>query len=309
MAVLARGEERLRQTQDELAALGVRALAIATDVADADAVERAAAEVEEKLGPIDVWVNNAMTAVFARAMEITPDEYQRVTAVCYLGYVHGTLAALKRMQSRDRGHLIFVGSAVAYRGIPLQAAYSGAKHAIQGFFDSLRTELLHEQSGVRVTMVQMPAVNTPQFNWCRSKLPRKAQPLPPIYQPEVAADAIYFASTTNRREVWVGASTVKGIIGNRLLPWYADRYLARHGVEGQMTNEPKPSTQQDNLYEPAVGNPGAHGDYDARATARSPQLWASKHRGTVALTTLALVSAAAALWCGLTRDALAGQQS
>ncbi len=295
VAVLARGEERLDETRKELEALGVRALAIPTDVADADAVEQAAVRVENELGPIDVWVNDAMTDVFAPAVEITPAEYRRVTEVCYLGFVHGALSALKRMRSRDRGHLIFVGSAVAYRGIPLQAAYSGAKHAIQGFFDSLRAELLHERSHVRLTMVQMPAVNTPQFNWCRSKLPEKAQPLPPIYQPEVAADAIYFASTANRREVWVGGSSVFGIIANKIAPGFADRYLARKGFKGQMTGEPKPASHQDNLYEPAQGSFGAHGDFDGRASARSVQLWAAKNRGVVALATLTLAGTIGAL--------------
>lgn len=278
VAILARGVERLRETEAELCEMGVRALGISVDVADADAVENAAATVERELGPIDVWVNDAMTDVFAPALEITPAEYKRVMEVCFHGYVHGTLSALRRMQSRRRGHLIFVGSAVAYRGIPLQAAYSAAKHAIQGFFDTLRCELLRDDSPVRLTMVQMPAVNTPQFNWCRSKLPRKAQPLPPIYQPEVAAEGIYFASTTNRREVWVGFSTVKGIIGNRLVPWYADRYLARHGFSGQMTSEAKPADHQDNLFGPARGSYAAHGDFDARAKRHSVQLWAARHR-------------------------------
>ncbi|HVU24636.1 MAG TPA: SDR family oxidoreductase [Opitutus sp.] len=294
VVVLARGQERLDDTVRQLEGLGVRALGISLDVADAAAVEAAAARIERELRPIDVWINDAMTDVFAPALDITAEEYRRVTEVCYLGYVHGTLSALKRMTARNRGHLIFVGSAVAYRGIPLQAAYSGAKHAIQGFFDSLRTELIHDGSAVRLTMVQMPAVNTPQFNWCRSKLPEKAQPLPPIYQPEVAADAIYFASTTDRREFWVGGSTVKGIIGNRLAPNFADHYLARKGLSGQTTGEPKPASHQDNLFEPASGLFGAHGDFDGRARPASLQLWASKNRralgvGALVATGLALV--------------------
>lgn len=295
IAVLARGKDRLDDTRLQIGRLGVRCLSLPVDVADAGAVEAAAHTVERTLGPIDVWVNNAMTDVYAPAMEITPDEYKRVTEVCYLGYVHGTLSALRRMKPRNRGHLIFVGSAVAYRGIPLQAAYSGAKHAIQGFFDSLRCELIHEGSAVRLTMVQMPAVNTPEFNWCRSKLPRKAQPLPPIYQPEVAADGIYFASTTDRREVWVGGSTVKGILGNRIAPGFADRYLARTGYSGQMTNEPKPASHQDNLFEPAIGLFGAHGDFDSRARSYSVQLWASKHRRALGIGAVAALGVAASM--------------
>jgi len=295
VAVLARGEERLEETRIELEALEVRVLTIPTDVADADAVEAAAERIEKELGPIDVWVNNAMTDVFAPALEITPEEYRRVTDVCYHGYVHGALSALRRMKPRQRGHLIFVGSAVAYRGIPLQAAYSGAKHAIQGFFDSLRTELLHDQSRVRLTMVQMPAVNTPQFNWCRSKLAEKAQPLPPIYQPEVAADAIYFASTVNRREIWVGGSSVLGIVANKLAPGLADRYLARRGFSGQVTGDPKEANHGDNLFEPAPGIYGAHGDFDERASRHSPQLWAAKHRASLTLAALTVIGAASAL--------------
>lgn len=295
VAVLARGEERLKETEAELRELGANALGVSVDVADAAAIDAAADRIESELGPISVWVNNAMTSVFAAATDIAPDEYRRVTEVCYLGYVHGALAALRCMKPRDRGHLIFVGSAVAYRGIPLQAAYSGAKHAIQGFFDALRTELLHAHSGIRLTMVQMPAVNTPQFEWCRSKLPKMPQPLPPIYQPEVAADGIYFASTSDRREVWVGASTVKGIVGNRLAPWYADRYLAQHGFEGQMTDDPKPQAAPDNLFQPVSGPHAAHGRFNEHARSRSVQLWASKHR------TALLASGAAMLFWAVAR--------
>ncbi len=278
IGLIARGEEALQSTKREVEALGGEAIVLPCDVADADAVEAAAARVEEELGPIDVWVNDAMTSVFAFIKDTTAAEFKRVTEVCYLGYVHGTLAALKRMLPRDRGHIIQVGSALAYRGIPLQAAYCASKHAIQGFMDSLRTELIHDRSKIVATMVQMPALNTPQFDWCRSKLPLRAQPVPPIYQPEVAARAIVFASKNRRREVYVGASTVIAIIGNKLFPRLGDLYLGKTGVKAQQTSEPAVSGRPDNLYKPVGGNPGAHGRFDRRAHSHSPQLWMSVHR-------------------------------
>src|SRR5215813_7147603 len=235
IGLLARGRDGLEAARREVEEMGGRALALPVDVADADRVEAAAAEVEEKLGPIDVWVNNAMTSVFSPVKEMKPEEFKRVTEVTYLGAVYGTLSALKRMLPRDHGVIVEVGSALAYRGIPLQAAYCGAKHAIQGFVDSLRCELLHDGSNVQVTMVQMPALNTPQFGWVKSRLPHKAQPVPPIYQPEVAADAIYFAGHNPRREFYVGFSTVKAIIGNKLIPGVADWYLARRGYTAQQS--------------------------------------------------------------------------
>src|SRR5215212_6513550 len=235
VGLLARGRGGLKGARAEVESAGGKALLVPTDVSDAGAVERAARRIEEEFGPIDVWVNNAMTSVFSPVKEMTPDEFRRVTEVNYLGYVYGTLAALGRMLPRDRGSIVQVGSALAYRGIPLQSAYCASKHAIQGFMDSLRAELLHDGSNVRVTMVQMPALNTPQFGWVRSRLPHKAQPVPPIYQPEVAAEAILWAARHDRREVLVALPTVEAVLGNNLVPGLADRYLARTGYEGQQT--------------------------------------------------------------------------
>ncbi len=251
---------------------------IPCDVTDAEGIEAAAERVERELGPIDVWVNVAMTSVFAFVKETTAAEFKRVTEVCYLGYINGTLAALKRMLPRNRGHIIQVGSALAYRGIPLQAAYCASKHAIQGFMDSLRAELIHDKSAIVAVMVQMPALNTPQFDWCRSKLPNKAQPVPPIYQPEVAARAIVFASKNRRREIYVGLPTVIAIVGNKLFPRLGDWYLGKTGVKGQQTPEKADPSRPDNLYKPVAGDPGAHGRFDDRAHDFSPQLWISLHR-------------------------------
>src|SRR5690606_27776299 len=243
------------------------ALVVPADVADPDQVEAAADRAERELGPIDVWVNNAMNSVFSPVREMTPEDYRRVTEVTYLGYVYCTLSALRRMLPRDRGKIIFVGSALAYRGIPLQSAYCAAKHAVQGFFDSLRTELMHDGSKVQVTMVQLPALNTPQFRWVKSRLPNKAQPVPPILQPEVAADAILFAADHDRRELWVGWPTVKAIAGNRIVPWYADLRLAREGVQAQQLDEPEDPDRPHNLWEPVDDEVdfGAHGDFDVRS--------------------------------------------
>jgi NAD(P)-dependent dehydrogenase (short-subunit alcohol dehydrogenase family) len=293
VGLLARGRDRLEATRDEIEAAGGEALVVVTDVADADQVEQAAAAVEESLGPIEIWVNNAMATVFSPFVEITPTEYQRATEVTYLGYVWGTMAALRRMLPRDRGVIVQVGSALAYRGIPLQAPYCGAKHAIQGFTESLRCELLHEGSSVQVTMVQLPALNTPQFDWGRSRMPRKTQPVPPIYQPEIAADAIVWAARLRRREVYVGGSTVLTILGDKIAPGVGDRYLARTGYEAQQTDERAADERQDNLFDPVPGDPGAHGRFDASARRRSVQLWATKHRR--ALTTLAIVVGAGLL--------------
>jgi NAD(P)-dependent dehydrogenase (short-subunit alcohol dehydrogenase family) len=248
IGLLARGVEGLEATRREVEGMGGHALAIPTDVADAAAVEAAAERVERELGPIDVWVNNAMASVFSPIVEMTSDEYRRVTEVTYLGYVYGVQSALKRMLPRDRGVIIHVGSALAYRGIPLQSAYCGAKHAIQGFTDSLRCELIHDGSGVRVTSVHLPAINTPQFRWVRSRLPKKSQPVPPIYQPEVAADAILFAIDHDRREVWVGKPVTQAIIGNRVAPWYLDRRLATEAWDGQMIEDEPYEPRPDNLW-------------------------------------------------------------
>jgi len=291
IGLIARGKDGLEGAKRDVEKLGGQALMLPADVADADSVEAAAERVEAELGPIDVWVNDAMTSVFSPIKEMTAAEFKRVTEVTYLGFVNGTLAALKRMLPRDHGHIIQVGSALAYRGIPLQAAYCASKHAIQGFMDSLRCELIHDKSRVRVTMVQMPAMNTPQFDWVKSRLPKRAQPVPPIYQPDVAADAVVYASHHNRREIYVGMSTVKAIIGNKLFPGLLDHYLARTGYKGQQTNEPEDLNRPYNLYEPVAGDHGAHGRFDDRAHNFSPQLWTDLHRD--GLTALALIGVAA----------------
>src|SRR3954468_6585578 len=247
VGLIARGRERLEDAKAEVEALGGRAAFVQADVADAAQVDAAADELERQLGPIDVWVNNAMATVFAPVADMTPDEFRRSTEVTYLGSVWGTMAALRLMRPRDRGVIVQVGSALAYRGIPLQAPYCGAKHALQGFLESLRAELLHDQSNVRLTMVQLPAVNTPQFTWARGKLPRTPQPVPPIFQPEVAADAIVWAAHHPQREVMVGGATVKAIIGNAIAPSFADHYLARNGFDSQQTNQPA-TDRPDNLF-------------------------------------------------------------
>jgi NAD(P)-dependent dehydrogenase (short-subunit alcohol dehydrogenase family) len=290
IALLARGVDGLEGARREVEAAGGRALVLPTDVADWDAVDAAATHVERELGPIDVWINNAMTSVFSPVKAMRAEEYRRVTEVTYLGVVHGTLAALHRMLPRDRGTIVQVGSALAYRGIPLQSAYCASKHAIQGFMDSLRAELIHDGSRVHVTAVDLAAMNTPQFGWVKSRLPRRAQPVPPIYQPEVAADAVYFAAHSRRRSVWVGWPTVMTIVGNRLAPGLGDRYLGATGYDSQQTDEPEEPGRRDNLWEPVPGDHGAHGAFDARATDASPQLWASMHRG-VTLTALLMAGA------------------
>jgi NAD(P)-dependent dehydrogenase (short-subunit alcohol dehydrogenase family) len=286
VALVARGDAGLDGALTEIEGAGGYAKAFPADVADPQAVEDVARDVEASLGAIDVWVNVAFTSVFARFIDIEPDEYRRVTEVDYLGYVYCTRAALKRMLPRDHGTIVQIGSALAYRGIPLQSAYCGAKHAIQGFNESLRCELLHEKSNVHVTMVQLPAVNTPQFDWVRSRLAKPAQPVPPIYQPEVAARAIvYAAGHPRRREYWVGGSTVGTLIANAVAPGILDRYLARTGFDSQQDDRPDPH-EPDNLFEPVDGDAGrdhtAHGSFDERATNRSAQLWASQHHGTLA---------------------------
>ncbi|CAN5522621.1 SDR family oxidoreductase [soil metagenome] len=283
LGLLARGREGLSAASRDVADAGGRALVVRTDVADAGQVEAAAALIEAELGPIEVWVNNTMTSVFAPFMQIPPDEFRRVTEVTYLGVVHGTQAALRRMLPRDGGAIVQVGSALAYRGIPLQSAYCGAKHAIQGFTESLRCELLHDKSNVRLTMVQLSAINTPQFGWVKSRLRHKAQPVPPIYQPEVAADAIVWASAHDRREVFVGAPAVGTILADRLIPGLLDRYLGRTGYDSQQTDEPTDPDRPSNLWAPVEGDFGAHGDFDDQAHARSPQLWATKRRRALVL--------------------------
>jgi NAD(P)-dependent dehydrogenase (short-subunit alcohol dehydrogenase family) len=299
LGVLARGEDGLKVAADEAEGAGVRALILPVDVSDADAVASAADAVERDLGPIDAWVNCAMTAVFGLFSAVPLEDFRRVTEVTYLGYVHGTRAALDRMRPRDRGVIVQVGSALAYRGIPLQAAYCGAKHAIHGFTDSVRIELLHEGSRVRVCEVHAPALNTPQFRWVKSFLPREARPVPPIYQPEVAADAVAWVLEHPRREMWVGASTVGTVIANRIAPGLLDRYLGRTGVPSQQTDEPRDRDRPFNLYEPVAGDHGAHGVFDDRAIDTSRQLWMSKRRRVV---TVAALAAAAALGLRPLRD-------
>jgi NAD(P)-dependent dehydrogenase (short-subunit alcohol dehydrogenase family) len=298
LGLLARGLDGLQATRLEVERLGGRALVLPADVADADAVERAAETVEQELGPIDIWINNAMVSVFSPVKEMKPEEYRRVTEVTYLGYVYATLAALKRMLPRDRGVIVQVGSALAYRGIPLQSAYCGAKHAIQGFCDSLRSELIHDKSNVRVTMVQLPAINTPQFSWVKSRLPRKPQPVPPIYQPEVAAEAVLFAARNDRREMYVGYPTVEAIVGDKIAPGLADRYLAANGYDSQQTHEPVEADRRDNLWEPVPGDHGAHGTFDRRASATSPQLWVSMNRNWLMMAGAGLMGLAAGMLLG-----------
>ncbi len=284
VALLARGDVGLEAAARDVEAAGGRALVVPTDVAHYDEVTAAADRVESELGPIDVWVNVAFTSVFAPFREIRPEEFRRVTEVTYLGYVYGTRVALDRMLPRDRGTIVQVGSTLAYRGIPLQTAYCGAKHAIQGFTEALRCELLHDKSGVHVTMVQMPAVNTPQFDWVLNRLPHRPQPVPPIYQPEVAARAVvYAADHPKRREYWVGATTMATLVANKVAPGLLDRYLAKTGYKSQQTGEPAVPDAPVNLWQPADGRGGrdfgAHGSFDARSHAVSPQLWASQHHG------------------------------
>jgi len=291
IGLIARGRERLEATAVEVERLGGQALVLPLDVADADAVEDAASQIEDRFGPLDVWVNNAMATVFAPVTDISAEEFRRATEVTYLGYVWGTLAALRRMLPRDRGTIVQVGSALAYRSIPLQAPYCAAKHAIHGFTQSLRTELLHEGSNVHVTEVQLPAHNTPQFEWSRAKLPRHPQPVPPIFQPEVAAEAIEFAATHRRREILVAWPTVQAVYGERIAPGLLDRYLARTGYDAQQTEEPLPGEREGNLFEPVPGDFAAHGRFDGIAKPRSRLLEANLRRGLLAVAGLAALGA------------------
>ena len=288
IGLIARGRDGLEATRAEVEALGGRALVLPCDVADAAGIEAAAARVEAALGPIDVWVNNAMTSVFSPVSEMLAEEYARVTDVTYLGYVHGTLSALKRMKPRDHGVIIQVGSALAHRSIPLQSAYCAAKHAVMGFTESLRTELLHDGSRVQVCQVQMPALNTPQFSWVKSRLPRKPQPVPPIYQPEVAADAILYVADHPRRELYVAFPTVEAILGEKVAAGFIDHYLAKNCYEAQQTDELDDPARPDNVHAPVPGDHGAHGSFDRQAKSFSAQLWLDKNRGLIAGLGLAL---------------------
>ncbi|MDI2125367.1 SDR family oxidoreductase [Yinghuangia seranimata] len=300
LVLVARGKTGLDSALADARAAGAEAIAVQADVADPAAVEAAAVAAEAAFGPIDVWVNNAFVGVFAPFTQVTAVEFKRVTEVTYLGYVYGTQAALRRMLPLDRGTLVQVGSAIAYRGIPLQSAYSGAKHAIQGWHEALRCELLHSGTNVRSTMVQLPAVNTPQFDWVLSRLPRRAQPVPPIHQPEIAARAIvYAADHPERREYWVGASTAATLVANAVAPGLLDRYLARTGFASQQTDEPRDGDDpRGNLWSPAdeYRDHGAHGRFDDQSQKRSAQLWASQHHGALAATALLTAVGGGVLW-------------
>src|SRR3954447_741670 len=297
VGLIARGEERLASAEAEIRDAGGRALAILADVSDAAALEAAAERVDRELGPIDVWINNAMVSVFSPVKEMTAEEFRRVTEVTYLGYVHGTLAALRRMLSRDAGTIVQVSSSLAFRGIPLQSAYCASKHAIKGFTEALRTELLHDGSAVRVTMVHMPALNTPQFDWVRNRLPHRPQPMPPVFQPEVGAEAVVYAvQHPERRDLTVSGSAVKVTWAERVAPGLIDRYLARKGYRSQQSGEPEQAGRPDNLWQPVTGDYGAHGRFDREARRHSPELWLSEHRGLTLLAAGLAGAAAAAAW-------------
>jgi short-subunit dehydrogenase len=296
IGLLARGQDGLNAAAREVELAGGKALALAVDMADAAAVERAADAVEAAFGPIDIWINNAMVTIFAPLKDIAADEFRRVTEVTYLGNVHGTMAALKRMLPRDRGVIVQVSSALAQRSIPLQSAYCGAKHAIAGFTDSLRSELLHDHSRVRVTAVQLPAMNTPQFGWARNRMPNRPQPVPPVFAPEIAARAIVWATRHDRREVAVGAPTLLAQWAQKLAPGLADRYLGATAYRGQQISGEADSGQRpDNLFAPVAGDAGAHGRFGERTRTRSPQLWANEHRGWLLLAA-GIGAGAGALW-------------
>jgi NAD(P)-dependent dehydrogenase (short-subunit alcohol dehydrogenase family) len=296
IGLIARGEDRLNSAKQEVEAQGGRALALPTDVADPDQIEAAADKVIREFGRIDVWVNDAMTTVFAPLKEITPAEFKRATEVTYLGCVYGTMTALKHMLPRNKGTIVQVGSALAYRSIPLQAPYCGAKHAIVGFTDSLRCELIHDKSAIHVCMVHLPGMNTPQFSWCRTKLPRHPQPVPPIFQPEVAARAIYYGAHHKRREIFVGGSTVMAIYGQDVAPGFADWYLATHTYDGQQTSQPVPPDRPNNLFEPVPGDYAADGVFTDRAKNYSVQSWMNLRRIPLGIAAAGIAGGCALLW-------------
>ena len=283
VALLARGEAGLEGARADVVRAGGEALVVETDVADHAQVDSAAERVEREWGPVDVWVNNAMATIFSPFLEVSPDEFERATAVTYLGAVWGTRAALTRMRPRNRGVIVQVGSALSYRSIPLQSPYCGAKSALRGFTDSLRSELLHDRSGVHLTMVHLSAFNTPQFDWGRSRMPRAPRPMGKVFQPEVAAEAIYWAAHHRRRELWVGWPAAQAIAGTRVVPGALDRLLAARGYDGQQSDDPLPATRPDNLFAPVARDHGAHGRFDAEAKSASAQLWLTTHRAAVAL--------------------------
>lgn len=297
VALLARGVDGLDGARADVQRLGGEALVLPTDVADEKQVEAAAAQVEATWGEIDVWVNDAMATIFAPALEVAPEDFRRATEVTYLGAVWGTLAALKRMKPRNRGTIVQIGSALAYRSIPLQAPYCGAKSAVRGFTDSIRCELAHDRSQVHITMVQLSAFNTPQFEWGRTTLAKRPRPMGKIFQPEVAARAAYYAATHRRREVWVGAPAVQAILGTKIIPGFLDRMLGRTAFDGQHTDEPLPPDRQDNLWQPVPGDHGAHGRFDAQAHPHSTQAWMTTHRGaTFGAVALGTLAACATAW-------------
>jgi NAD(P)-dependent dehydrogenase (short-subunit alcohol dehydrogenase family) len=299
VGLIARSRSGLEGALAEVEAAGGRGLVLPADVSDPAALTAAADRLERELGPIDIWVNDAMVTVFSPADQVTPEEYRRVTEVTYLGAVHGTLEALRRMKPRGSGLIIQVGSALAYRAIPLQAPYCAAKHAIRGFTDALRCELIHDRSPIRITMVHMPAVNTPQFDWARSHIPYQPQPVPPIFQPEIAARAILDAADRPRREMLVGLPTIGAVLGNKVAPGWLDHYLARTTYDGQHTGEPIDTDRPSNLEHPVEGLHATHGRFDARASARSPGLWAVEHQAAIAgLVLTAAAALAGALWLG-----------
>lgn len=298
VGLLARGEDGLQAAKREVEIAGGKAIVIPTDVAESSQVDAAAEAVETMYGPIDVWVNNAMVSVFSPFKQMTAEEFKRVTDVTYLGVVYGTMAALRSMLPRNKGTIVQVGSTLAYRGIPLQSAYCGAKHAIQGFTEAVRTELMHDNSKVHLTMVQLPALNTTQFGWVKSRLPNKSQPVPPIYQPEVAADAIVWAAHHKRREITTTFDNFIGIWGNKFVPGLADWYLSRNGYKSQQTDEPRDTTRPHNLWEPVPGDHGAHGEFDDRAKDSSWHLEVNKHLGTISLSALGLATAGLMLFRG-----------
>lgn len=281
VALLSRNADRLERAADEVRRLSVRALPISTDVADAAAVEAAADRVESELGPIDVWVNVAMATVFSPVAKLSAEEIERGTRVTYLGQVHGMMSALKRMRGRNRGTIVNVGSALAYRSVPLQAIYCGAKAAIRGFTDSLRSEIIHDKLDVHLTIVDLPAMNTPQFDWALNKMGRKAKPVAPIFEPEVAARAIFFAATHKRRDIWVGWPTVKAILANRIAPGLLDRYLATAGYSGQLADQPTAPNSPANLFDPVPGAYGAHGRFDDQSRNRSYEMFTNRHKAAV----------------------------
>lgn len=305
VALFARDADALEAVAREVRGLGSRALPVAVDVSDAKALDDAADRVETELGPIDTWVNNAMVTIFAPLAAVTPEEYSRVTAVTYLGYVYGTMTALRRMTARDQGVIVQVGSALAYRSIPLQAAYCGAKHGVRGFTDALRSELMHDRSNVHITMVQMPALNTPQFDWAECRMPHAPRPVAPIYQPEVGARAVVWAARHRRRELAVGVSSIAAIVANKFFPGLLDRYLARTNYRAQQREEPVSDDRPGNLWHPVAGLHATHGGFDQESTPRSTALWLDTNRGAV---TAAALLAAGILWCALKRQERPGSR-